>query len=320
MSRKWVWLQLVLAWIPVWAMFTTMIVALHAGSVLSATLVALRMMLAAAALGILVQRLTERVPWPPRFHVGFLAIHVAGAVAYALSWAVLNSLVESLVHGRAVMAVGPGLTPFLVFGVWVYVMVAGVSYAALGTERAGRAEAAAARSQLAALRSQINPHFLFNALHTVIQLIPREPAQAALAAERLGALLRQTIEEDRDLVSLAEERAFVERYLELERLRFGDRLQLTMDVSEDADNALVPAFALLTLVENAVRHGVEPNVEPTLVSVHASATADHVLVTVRDDGHGGVTNGSHDGTGLKRLSERLAALYGAGARLDVGPN
>jgi LytS/YehU family sensor histidine kinase len=124
-----------------------------------------------------------------------------------------------------------------------------VSYATSATERAARAEAEASRAQLSALRSQLNPHFLFNALHTIVQLIPREPARAAQAAEQLGGLLRDTLEEDRDVVALAEERAFVERYLAVQRLRFGDRLSVRIDVSPEADQSLVPSFALLTAAE-----------------------------------------------------------------------
>src|SRR4026208_1160253 len=100
-------------------------------------------------------------------------------------------------------------------------MVSGVVYASEATERASKAEAIAARSQLAALRAQLNPHFLFNALHTVVQLMPVDPKGASRAAEQLAGLLRVTLEQDRDLVLLAEEWSFVEKYLELESLRFG---------------------------------------------------------------------------------------------------
>jgi len=199
------------------------------------------------------------------------------------------------------------------------VMVAGVSYTTVATERAARAEANAARAQLAALRAQLNPHFLFNALHAVVQLIPREPKRAAQAAEQLAGLLRGTIEEDRDLVSMAEEWAFVEKYLELEHLRFGDRLRVTAEMTEDAKSALVPVFALQTLVENAVRHGAAPRVEATDIAIRASTENGTLTVSVRDTGDGaGSTSGDGTGTGLNRLRERLAVLYGGDARLDVG--
>lgn len=200
---------------------------------------------------------------------------------------------------------------------WLYVIVAGVTYAAQAAERAARIEAIAARSQLAALRAQLNPHFLFNALHTVVQLIPSEPRRAAHAAEQIAALLRTTIEADRDIVPLGEEWAFVERYLDIERIRFGDRLQVEADLSDAARGALLPSFAVQTLVENAVRHGAAPQVEPTTIAVQGRTTGGMLTVTVRDTGAGATAAAiAAGGTGLARLRERLAALYGGRARLE----
>src|SRR3954469_8653114 len=119
---------------------------------------------------------------------------------------------------------GAGLGAFVVMGIWLYTSIATVAYVTAATARAAYAETMAARTQLAALRAQLNPHFLFNALHSVVQLIPRDPARAASAAEEVAGLLRATIEEHRDVVTLEEELAFVRRYLGVERMRFGDRL------------------------------------------------------------------------------------------------
>lgn len=318
--RPWIWLQLLIGWLPVWALFVTLLLTGHPDiRFIGAAHVALRMMVAAAALGLAVQRLTERLPWPYPFRSGFVGLHLVAAGLYAFAWLVLNSLMESLYRRQLVLVVGYGVGPYLVLGVWLYVMIAGVSYATQATERAARAEALAARSRLAALRAQLNPHFLFNALHTVVHLIPREPRRAAQATEQIAALLRTSIDEDRDLVSLAEERAFVERYLDLERLRFGDRLAVRVDIPEAAQAALVPCFALLTLVENAVRHGAAPRVEPTEIEVAATAGEDRLTLTVRDTGAGASAEqlGSGEGTGLRRLRDRLAALYDGRARLDL---
>ena len=319
MKHRLLWLQLIIGWLPVGALFTTLIMFAHQVPFTNAAPVALRMMVAAALLGMLVRRLAERLPWPHPFRLRFIAAHVALAVAYSAAWILVNSLFESIVRQRILIVMGPGLIPFLVLGVWLYVMVAGITYANLAAGRAARAETLAARSQLAALRAQLNPHFLFNALHTVVQLIPREPVRAAQAAEQIGDLLRRSIEEDRDLVPLAEERAFVERYLEVERLRFGSRLQVSIDIDDSAAAAFIPCFALLTLVENAVRHSVEPRVEPTTISVRARMERGLLLATVHDTGTGMESKlpGASEGTGLKRLRERLAALYGADGRLEL---
>ena len=320
-ARAWVWLQLLIGWLPVGALFVTLMVTAHPEVGLHlAFLVSLRMMVAAAALGLLVQRLTERLPWPHPFRVSFVAVHLAAAAGYSVAWVLLNSGIASLLHRQAVLVVGYGIGPFLVLGVWLYVMVAGVSYAVQATERAARAEAAAARSRLAALRAQLNPHFLFNALHTVVHLIPREPRRAAQAAERIAELLRTAIGEDRDLVPLAEERAFVERYLEIERLRFGERLRVRLEIPEEAEAVPVPSFSLLTLVENAVRHGAAPRVEPTEITVTAAVAPRELRLAVHDTGAGAAPEelAGGDGTGLARLRDRLLVLYGGRARLDLG--
>jgi len=321
MSRRLVWVQLLIGWLPVWALIATLIAVAHGTSALSATFVAFRMVVAAALLGLGVQRLTERFPWPGQVRIRFVALHLLAAVGYAVAWLLLNSVIESIVRGALVIVVGYSLTSFLVLGVWLYVMVAGVAYTTQATDRASRAEASAARAQLSALRSQLNPHFLFNALHTVVQLIPHEPKRASQAAEQLAGLLRSTIEEDRDLVSVSEELAFVERYLEIERIRFGDRLRVLMAVSDRARQALIPSFAVQTLVENAVRHGAAPRVQPTDVVIRGEWTNDALTITVADSGAGSTAEQiqGNGGTGLKRLRDRLAVLYAGAARLDVSP-
>jgi two-component system, LytTR family, sensor kinase len=134
--------------------------------------------------------------------------------------------------------------------------------------------------------------------------------------------LRTAIEEDRDVVSVSEELGFVEKYLEIEHIRFGDRLRVTVDVPNEARNASIPSFAAQTLVENAVRHGAAPRVEPTDVTIVARVDHGALTLTVRDTGAGAsegqLTNGS--GTGLRRLRERLAVLYDGRARLDIASN
>jgi hypothetical protein len=322
MSRTWLWLQLAIGWLPVWVLYSMLIYAMHQPtSAVHAGMIGLHAIAPAALLGLVVYRGTTRLPWPRPFRAWFIAVHVLAAAAYALSWLVLASAIESVLMHRVVIMVGPGFVPFLVLGVWFYVMVAGVSYAMQASARAAHAEAAAAKSQLAALRAQLHPHFLFNAMHMVVQLIPREPRRAAEAMEEVAGLLRTTIEEDRDLVSLAEEWRFVERYLQVERIRFGERLVVRSEIPAAALPVLVPSFALQTLVENAVRHGAAPRVEQTEIAVTASVAAGVLTLSVRDSGAGGLAAPatSGQGTGLPRLRERLAALYGNGARLDAAP-
>jgi len=319
MTRRVVWLQLLIGWLPIWALFVALILAAHGGPFIAAAHNSLRMVLAGAVLGLVVHRLTERLPWPRPFRLTFLGAHILAATAYAVAWFFLNSAIESVFRWAPVIVIGYGIVPFLILGVWLYVMIAGVAYSAQSADRAAQAEATAAKAQLAALRSQLNPHFLFNALHTVVQLIPREPKRAAQAAEELAELLRETIEEDRDVVTLDRELTFVEKYLSLERVRFGDRLRVAVNAPEGVRSATVPSFAVQTLVENAVRHGAAPRVEPTDIAVEAIVSNGTLVVTVRDSGGGAAPSTNGSGTGLKRLRERLAVLYGGAARLEAGP-
>jgi signal transduction histidine kinase len=323
MPKVWVWPQLIIAWLPVWALYSTMILTAHPGVRMhSAIFAGARAIGCAAVLGLLVNRLTQRFPWPVPMRVSFIALHLGAAAVYAATWIALTTTFEStllMAHaGRwQLMYRGP-LVPFLIMGVWFYIMVAAVAYASQATQRASIAEAHAASSRLATLRSQLNPHFLFNALHTVVQLIPSAPRQATHAAEELAGLLRTSLEETRDLIPLADELAFVERYLALERVRFGDRLQVMMDVDGDTRDAMLPSFALQTLVENAVRHGASPQVEPTTLHIHARADARMLSIVVRDTGAGADPSAVEGGgTGLARLRDRLRVLFGNQGRLSI---
>jgi LytS/YehU family sensor histidine kinase len=250
-------------------------------------------------------------------------LHVAAAAVFASAWNATSSLLEALFLG----------TPFteeirsrwdeaMFIGVFMYIIVAGISHAIEAAGRAGKAEAATARAQLAALRAQLHPHFLFNALHTIVQLIPADPAKASEAAELVAGLLRTSLEEQRDEVTLDEELSFVDRYLDVERIRFGERLIVRSAIDEGLLDERVPAFAVQTLVENAVRHGAAPRVAPTEIVIAAEeARSSGLTLSVRNSGDAGVghTADSGTGTGLARLRERLVVLYGSAARLECRP-
>ena len=320
LPRPIVWLQLLIGWLPIWALYTVLIAVSHRDVPIGWAIVAgLRAIGTAAILGIAVNRLTAYFPWPRPVPFVFLMTHALGAAAFSLLWVGSVSLIESAIRWQLVIVTTPnGVAPFLVLGVWLYLMVAGVSYAYRATGRAALAEAAAARAELAALRAQINPHFLFNTLHTVVQLIPREPIRAGEAAEQLAALLRTTLERDRDVVTVNEEMAFVDQYLALERIRFGDRLRIHRNVQAGAGDSQLPSFAIQTLVENAVRHGAQPNIGPTDITIAGHLDGDILTVTVTDTGSGaGRTAEGQPGTGLRRLAERLQVLYGPRGRLET---
>jgi len=318
--RSWVWVQLLAAWVPMWALFTALIVIAHGAPFAAAAMGALQMIVAAAIAAIPAYRFTLWRPWPHPFRITFIAEQVAAAAVYAVSWFLLISGLQSVILGQRVLVIGPGIERYLFTGMWLYFAVAGVAYANHAAQRAARLEANAARSQLGALRAQLHPHFLFNALHAVVQLIPVDPQAATRAAEQLAAALRTALDERRDVVALADEWAFVERYLDIESIRFGDRLKTAVDIEAAARGATLPSFALQTLVENAVRHGAAPKVGPTHVRIRAWMDRDDLKVTVVDDGGGADAAAleASAGGGLARLRERMRWLYGEHARLELG--
>jgi two-component system LytT family sensor kinase len=276
---------------------------------------------ATAIVAYLVVRFVRRVPWPRRFRLSFLLINVAAAIATTLLWIGLSIAIESLFTGSLLNTRTGTLfwRERISMGLYLYAVIAAITYPAHASARAAHAESLAARTQLAALRAQIQPHFLFNALHTVVQLIPLDPARAVEAAELIADLLRATVDETRDEVTLDEEWRFVSRYLALERIRFGDRLVIRSQFSESVLDDLIPAFALQTLVENAVRHGAARRVAATEIAVSASGSESELTVSVRNTDDGAPATPPTAGTGLARLRERLGVLYGDAARLEYGP-
>jgi signal transduction histidine kinase len=189
-------------------------------------------------------------------------------------------------------------------------------------ERALAAEAAAHQAQLEALRYQINPHFLFNALNAVSTLVTeRRNDEAARMLARVSDFLRLTLTAPvRDEVALADEVDYVRQYLEIERVRFGDRLRTEIDVAADVWEAAVPAFVLQPLIENAVRHAIAPRESGGVIGLEARRSGDTLCVSIVDDGPGVRDEPPSDGAphiGLTNTRDRLRRLYGARGRLEL---
>ena len=183
-----------------------------------------------------------------------------------------------------------------------------------------RLEADLARAKLTNVEANLRPHFLFNTLNSISALIAEDPRQAERMIGELGDLLRASLSaEPRRQVRLEEELAFTEKYLGIERVRFQDRLRVTIDAPADTRQALVPHLILQPLVENAIRHGIAPLEAGGRVSVAAARENGRLRLLVRDDGVGPgasvVTDGS--GIGLAGVRARLTQLYGDGFSLGL---
>ena len=187
--------------------------------------------------------------------------------------------------------------------------------------KASRLEAGLARANLEALRMQLNPHFLFNALNTASVLaLKGERHEVVRTLARLSELLRLALENERQQVSLAEELRFLDTYLEIEGMRFKDRLTVARAIMPETLDAEVPSLLFQPLVENAVRHGIARRTGPGRIEVGARRDGDRLVLTVRDTGPGFSAGGSKSagsGVGLANTRARLEQLYGADAVLET---
>lgn len=181
-----------------------------------------------------------------------------------------------------------------------------------------------AEAQLVALRAQINPHFLFNALNTIASLVAERPVEAEQVVEHLSAMFRHTLQTaDAAFVPLSTEIRLVEHYLAIEKARFGEALDATVALPAELRDVPIPPFAVQTLVENSVKHGLAPRRGGGRIAISARATPLGVEVEVYDDGVGISTGAAfypspdHTGIGLKNVEARLAHLYGRPGLLQL---
>ena len=179
------------------------------------------------------------------------------------------------------------------------------------------------RTRLEVLRMQLNPHFLFNTLHTISALIHENPDDADRIVARLSELLRVSLEQsDSQEVPLRQELIFLERYLQIEQTRFQDRLAVQMEIESGLDNVLVPSLILQPLVENAIRHGIEPREDTGRVKIAARRLDGMLELKVSDNGPGlseAEVAPRREGVGLSNTRSRLSHLYGADHRFELTP-
>ncbi len=187
--------------------------------------------------------------------------------------------------------------------------------------RASRLETQLSDARLKALQMQLHPHFLFNALNTISVLVLKGArAEAIRAIRQLGDLLRVTLHSASAAERrLEEEIDFVSRYLDIEKLRFGDRLRVELDITEDATAALVPHLILQPLIENAIVHGLGSSARSGWIRVAAGRDGSMLRLEVQDNGEGlpAEGDGLSRGVGLTNTQARLQELYGDGAQLTI---
>jgi len=175
-------------------------------------------------------------------------------------------------------------------------------------------------AELRALRAQINPHFLFNSLNSIAALITAEPEAAEEMIIRLAKIFRHVLTyHDRPFSSVNEEISFLQTYLEIEKVRFGDRLQVNFEIEPSISQLAIPTFILQPLVENSLKHGLGPKVGENLLTIRGRQLTDHIELTVEDNGVGAKVNSSgwnSTGLGLRNVEERLQTVYRGDAQFS----
>jgi two-component system, LytTR family, sensor kinase len=289
-----------------------------------------------AGAGPLAWALTLRWPVVGRGRGANIARHAAAAVvvsvlvigAYVLIYQGLLRVTSiSTLFGGRVRGLGESFrfffTSFFFLELLVYAGVVAVAQAAASTARLRARETEALRlsselatARLETLRSQLQPHFLFNTLHTIGSLVLQQKNDRAVRMlAELGDLLRETLDRRHaDLIPLRDEVAHLRRYVRIEEARFGDRLVVTWAIAPEAEDALVPSFILQPIVENAFRHGISKRTDAARLDVRARVDASALVIDVYNDGPPLPRDWSveaADGFGLRNVRERLAARPGA---------
>jgi len=318
-------------WLPFFAIWTLVTMSFGRIALSEVLVTSLITMGSAGLLGIVVWFACRRWPWPHGFRLSFYLRQIVFAALYGVAWTAAVCLVEYLrgASGLQALLSWSALGRQALMGIWFYAVFAGISYAVQTRDRLheqetlqARAEALASAARLEAVRARLNPHFLFNALHTLTALVKLKPALAESSIERLGDMLRYTLKEDHHgMVEFSEEYDFTRQYLAFEQLRYENRLAVDLQVDPESFDFDLPPFSIQTLAENAVHHAIAVRSEGGSIWIKCSCNDGRLHVSVRDNGpgRGSDVSESHQ-FGLRSLRERLVAAFGSSAELRVDSN
>lgn len=244
-----------------------------------------------------------------------LGTHAVLATGFSAVWTLAITALAFPVHREAALAfLHQGAIWQFIGGLVMYGAIAGGARTRIVQTRLKEQELAMANAELQALRARLDPHFLFNTLHSLTQLVREDPAATEDALERFGELMRYVLYAGRDAnaeVALEEEVDFVRHYLALEQLRLGGRLRVTEAIDPDALELAIPPLLLQPLVENAVRHGLGPCGAGGTIRLEARLVGDRIEMTVADDGAGtdAGTWRHAEGLGLNAVRRQLEARF-----------
>lgn len=288
-----------------------------------------------AVLSLLIFWFSRRFPVEVRpLHIRNLVLHIPAVIILAVGHQVIQLTTLWLLVPRLHQLFPTFIACFRVyFGFGFYVDLIIATLIVIGVHallyyqrfRAGQLEQASLRAQLAqaqlrALKMQLHPHFLFNTLHSISSLVLEDPPKANSMIARLGDFLRLTLDHsDQQLVTLREETEFVRCYLEIEQVRFGDRLTVEFKLDPATLSAEVPHLILQPIVENAIQHAIAPRAAAGRIEIAATRQDHSLRLQVKDNGPGmpAVHGAANHHLGLNNVRTRLEALYGTDCMLQM---
>jgi len=263
------------------------------------------------------------------WHTG-VAVQIAGLIclgmAQKLLWELLGRMVAPTFFGPLnLKTLVPTLAATMDTAAMLYLFVVASTYAVSYYKsakeqelRASRLEGQLMQSQLMALKAQLHPHFLFNTLNTISALVREEPEAAERMIARLSDLLRSSLENvGAQEVSLRKELDLVQRYLDIQQVRFEDRLRVNFEIDPGTLDAVVPNLLLQPLVENAIRHGLADRLEGGELAISAHRMNGSLRLAVRDNGCGLPGDSMREGVGLSNTRARLRQLYGDAQEIEL---
>ena len=323
MKRTFIWLYTG-AWLFFFGLYALMLISGRETSFAQSLNASFFTVLPAALLGLLVWKLASRFSWTGTGRVRFFAVHMICAVVYGLAWSGITLAQIAIFAPANILQIfiERALGWQMMMGILMYGMITGVAYVVQVTERLAEQRMLTSRAELQTLRAQLNPHFLFNTLHSITSLAQQDGAQAEEALVRFGSLLRYVLDSSRrtgEDATLEEELTFVRGYLGIEKMRLGDRLQVSEDIDPEALECVIPVLTLQPIVENAIEHGIAPRARGGKISITARMDDGRLSVVVNDDGVGAdVKNISgSNGIGLSLVKRRLGLRFAERAAMKI---
>jgi signal transduction histidine kinase len=256
------------------------------------------------------------LPWQSTSLAKLAANHLGAAILAAALWSELAHFIAFLLGLSTELR--PDMPHLITVGLLLYIVSVALHYMVLAVEQSRESEVLARDAELRALKAQINPHFLFNSLNSITALTTVDPARAREMCIRLSDFLRNTLGlGEKESIAWRDELALARTYLEVEKVRFGSRLNVEMNVDDACSDCMVPPLVLQPLIENAVKHGIATLIEGGTIKVEGKVTGGQLEVSVENGFDPDSPAPRRSGLGLRNVRSRLETRFGSDAKLTA---